>query len=349
MIQIKTQIQICVKRVLAVAALAVALVASAREGSGFHGSLSCLECHGRLAATGPGRLKGRDETALCLNCHQGRGDAPDVMHAGSSGRRIVGLDAGRPAGGLNRVGDTSSAEGGYGEWTGHTLGSTTPPPGFAGTWKGGPLTCKSCHAVHPNGNFANLGPDPYLTDPTYLALTGSVYRGALLPRAALDGGEGVALVPGADAIAPPVAGSVDPANRIVLATNGGRNAMNRFCASCHPLFHGAENTVSSHGTAGAHYGRHPTSGVAIVGATREALEDVAQPMRVVRRDGSTAEVGCLTCHRAHGSRHPFALIWWDRRAAVNGEDGAGTSAESLCLSCHRVNDDPVAVAAVPGR
>jgi len=35
--------------------------------------------------------------------------------------------------------------------------------------------------------------------------------------------------------------------------------------------------------------------------------------------------------------------------AVGGEDGAGSSAESLCLSCHRVNDDPVAVAAVPGR
>jgi hypothetical protein len=305
---------------------------------GFHERLACGTCHLRMAGVeGPARLVGRDETPLCLECHQGRDNVPDVMHGGRA--RRAG-DAGRPAGGLNRVGDDPTLAGGYGEGTGHTLGSSAPPPGFDRGWRG-PLTCKSCHAVHANGRYRHLGPDPYLRTPAYVEFARSVYDLSALPvaRRAPDALPGDVLS-GVDVLVPDLAYAADPANAPVFAaapegTHLG-SAMDRFCASCHPLFHGEENTAIP---GGRDFVRHPTGGVPIAGAARDGLDRAAQPPRVSWRDARTAEVGCLTCHRAHGSRHAYGLVWWDRDASGNGEDGAGGTPESLCLTCHRVDEE----------
>lgn len=305
----------------------------------FHDHLACGDCH--TPASGalgrPGVVRGGDETALCLGCHDGRREAPAVLHGGG----IAG-DAGRPAGGLSRLGDRPERTGGYGEATGHTLGSRARPPGFTGAWTGA-LTCKSCHAVHANGRYRNLGPDPFLTDPAYLAFA-RIFDPQALPLAEAIGAASPGEVrPGADVLVPDASLAPDPANAPVLAANGGRNAMDRFCASCHTLLHGDGNTRAG-GSRGS-FVRHPTSGVPLAGATGDALERAVQPPRVSWGDAGAAEVGCLTCHRAHGSRHGFGLVWWDRGAARNGEDGAGASAGSLCLTCHRVDEDEPRVAA----
>jgi cytochrome c553 len=54
------------------------------------------------------------------------------------------------------------------------------------------------------------------------------------------------------------------------------------------------------------------------------------------------EVGCLTCHKAHGNERPFGLIFPDHTDAVvdfeNGDAAAmadGTyPIRNLCVTCH---------------
>lgn len=292
-------------------ALLVALAPSPLAGA-FHDTLTCGACHNVRGPDGPEQLVGRDETTLCLRCHDGRTDAPDVLHEDPRGLERAG-------GALNRVGDTTVRRV-HGEDTGHTLGSTEPPPGFDRTWTQA-LTCKSCHAVHRNGRYRNLGPDPFLRSPAYLAAA-AVFERAELPPAA----------PGRFSRDGDLDSSSGPSSR--SAASG----LDRFCAACHPLFHGAENTQD---VRGGGFIRHPTGGIPIGGAVRQDLQRAAQTPRLSWLDAETPEVSCLTCHRAHGTRHRYGLIWWDRDAPSNGEDGAGRSEESLCLTCHRLDETPL--------
>lgn len=303
-----------------------------------HETLACLECHARLGRPDPSWDE-RDwrELGLCIGCHDGGTLAPDVVRGAremvSSG--LVAAGEGRSGGGLNLPGDRGgAAAGGYHEYFGHTLGSTQPPPGFAGSWpQGARLVCKSCHAIHSNGNFRNLGPDPYLRDPEYVASFGRLFGDdaqpsfAVVPDAAALAGAttDVLLVqrPGEDA------GSFG-ASRVLYVVHPPRYAMNAFCATCHPAFHGDANTRD-----GDDYVKHPTSGVALGAAMREELAGAGQPLRVSYRTDGTPEVACLTCHRAHGTRRPFGLVYWEGESAANGEDGAGAGLETLCSSCHR--------------
>jgi hypothetical protein len=136
----------------------------------FHqsGSLACSDCHVMhyseahsltgfappdvpLAGGGPfPRLLRQPASQLCLACHDGRTDAPDVLGA-NAGAYV------RAAGALNRAGDAGEYAASYG----HSLGSTDAPPG--GAWSGnraGGLECKHCHVIHGNQYYRNLTPDP---------------------------------------------------------------------------------------------------------------------------------------------------------------------------------------------
>jgi cytochrome c553 len=306
--------------------MTVALLCGATGARTFHESVACLQCHAGSKSARPD-----DEVKLCLRCHDGSSVGPDVLHGAAGPYSFTG-DGGRSAGSLSVAGDGAGGQSGWSEHSGHTLGSTLPPPGFAGTWTGGPLRCSSCHAVHANGNYRNLGPDPLLSDPDYVWRADRLFPPEAQPSFAfvppgtpLDGvAADVLVVEGR----PPY-----DANSVVFSTNRGRNAMNRFCATCHADFHGEGNTRAWHGLA---WRRHPTSGVVIAGDTGVGFAQASSPPRVNWREDGTAEVACLTCHRAHGTTRPFGLVYWDPSVAVNGEDGAAPAMEALCGSCHAI-------------
>lgn len=135
----------------------------------------------------------------------------------------------------------------------------------------------------------------------------------------------------------------------VLAANG----MNTYCAACHGNFHGAANVNAT-----APYIRHPTSGVVRTDATftgaYTGVKDTdptvvlnsAQGALVravfTANDKSAYEVGCLTCHKAHGNDRPFGLIFPSHIGAVTDyENGDATALgggdypiRNLCITCH---------------
>jgi hypothetical protein len=136
------------------------------------------------------------------------------------------------------------------------------------------------------------------------------------------------------------------ADSVVFSTNGGRNAMNAFCAACHSEFHGEGNTravVLGGLVPPPDYVRHPTSGIPIEGDTLAALARSRSPPRLSWREDGVPEVACLTCHRAHGTTHPFGLVYWDPAADVNGESGAAPALEPLCSSCHVIGAPEILV------
>lgn len=296
---------------LALLACAVAMPAA----GAFHDTLPCTACHSSGGGGGP-TIRPVNDEQLCLRCHGGTTHAPDVLRS-----EAVRAGAAPRAGGRVAVAGGGGAGRIRPEWTGHTLGSTAPPPGFTGTWPSGTrLTCSTCHAVHPNGAYRNLGPDPFVGDRAYVALTELIYSAERVPAPDAD-----VLLTGP--------GFGDAAARLLSRRE--RNAMDEFCASCHGGFHGAANTRAG---GDGRFVRHPTTGVEFSERTRRTFEAAPYPPRVSRREDGGPEVSCLTCHRAHGTANPFGLVFWDAWSSANGESGAGGGLESLCLSCHRFDD-----------
>jgi hypothetical protein len=303
------------RTIVAAALLVATQPAFAQTG---HARLSCTECHLRTNAgeQSAADLRVRNDLEFCLRCHDGRTTVSDVMHDAIQLRAAGSLDpaVGRAAGALNFIGDRDRD--GYAEWDGHTIGSLAAPPGYLGEWpKGTPLTCRSCHSVHPNGRYRQLGADPYLRDADYAALARSLFP----PE-----GSGSMALERADRF--PFGLEIDA-------------AVNSVCLACHGAMHevtGASTRRWSDRT--TTYRKHPASGVALGPETKARFETLAQPLRAIWRDPETPQVGCVTCHRAHGTRNPFGLVYWDPASTANGEDGAGRSFAGLCLSCHAVGE-----------
>lgn len=357
------------KMIMVAAALAWASTASAKHE---RNSQTCSDCHTMHAsishnytdalaftkgsvktdafgANGYVKLLQRDGTnATCLGCH-------DAEHGGTNtdvyGADLVTYKGARSAGGLNGTVSGFTMDAGYADFMGHTLGSLAVPPGFnnAAAWPTANdegLTCAKCHAVHGGaldsfrllGGVADMGwtgvkyqaANPFLTNyPTKN------------PATTFDPNYDVTVL----ASATGALGSRD-ARRILygVGTNNpnGPNGMNRYCGVCHGNFHGAAN-VGTKSDVG--FRRHPTSGEtrnaadwfvsgAQVGDT--TIGGVVRPVWVDAA-GTTFQVGCTTCHKAHGNKHAFGLIWPTNAAVTattNYEEGDGAVYQDLCATCH---------------
>jgi len=285
----------------------------------------------------PSLLK-EDINDLCLSCHDNSLKATDVLgpNLGSSPGDV------RQAGALNRLGVSGMPS------TGHTLDSLDDAPGSTPSWKpedengaGQGLNCINCHAPHGGrdapSSYRNLRADAGVNESGH----GHVSYNQGMPgandqsrdvfvRQALSYDESAV-----DFNEP------DPAD----------SAMGRFCAGCHSTFHGRPGEDANIGgrATGSGYTaflRHPTAGVNIgqvgsewsslkVFASRANRVKVMSQVGVWDPPGADVTLTCISCHKAHGNRNAFGLIYRSGYGALSEEgDSGGETLEHLCGQCH---------------
>lgn len=309
----------------------------------FHmaGALVCSDCHVMhyskahtytgtfapdplLASGGPfPKLLKNSQSELCLSCHDGKSDAPDVRGA-STGTYT------RAAGQLNIIGDSF-------EGTGHTMGSTALPPG--GTWNNPGLQCSHCHATHGNPYYRNILPNPgTASGKTVTYMTGAAYSGTVAIQQLAQ---------------TPMATHYAASNIRYRQTQGGSTdfGLSEWCGGCHGDYHGAGGNAKMGGSLSGDTGpspwlRHPTRDVTMAeGVTNRHINanhwfsSLASRVPLVSptdtipgtASGSDNEVFCGSCHKAHGSPNRKGLIF-DNEATAEAEDG--TSLNQTCQQCH---------------
>jgi hypothetical protein len=287
-------------------------------------------------------LKGGDLNLLCLTCHDDNG-APDVL-ANNTGP----LNTNRSAGALNR--DDMVVDS-YEKWMGHSLYSTDTAPGEAGSFVPDAvdgLACTDCHQQH---GYAGFGTVDVANNPIDSVM--GTYRNLVAAN-----GLGVSYAISNNDLTKDVyedfgmAYNTDFVN--LNEPNPDNSGFGEWCQSCHINFHGqvGDTWIGGSGTPPTHFVRHPNAGVNIgaVGGGHSSLDDFsawAYRVRVMSPGGVWGMQGtpwgalapndltptCLSCHKAHGNKNAFGLIYAKGDAAL-GEQGDGTSATELCQQCH---------------
>lgn len=324
-----------------------------------------------LSTSGPNEfLLKAPVNQLCLACHDGQTFAPDVLGVNVN----ASPSQGRRAGALNE--DVLGAP--YDAWKGHTLESTTVPPGFNPTAAGVPVTsqynaangleCISCHLQHGSATvYRNLGPRSAAFQPTYvLGTTNDTTKDVWINIASPytpNTGNAATFNPLYDN-ANVSYNRTDP-TAPVGATEQSSNRLDTFCSSCHGDFHGSPGDVNIGGSVAVMEGfiRHPTSKTVIGTAGTQgygghsALSRYAgatTKVKVYANDRTAwtdATPGCVTCHKAHGNQNPFGLVFLSRTAASVGEEGGygaaqlqtqATGYRNLCGQCHSQGSDGTA-------
>ena len=308
---------------------------------------------------------------MCLSCHNGNeaNGIPDVY--GTSGDTYA-----REAGALTGTGGLPVPGANYDDYDGHTIGAdATSPPGAPGGYGDdtGVLDCIDCHNPHGDtkGGVELDGATPILDGDAYRNL--NTWAGTDVADVAPINNFNVTYdlndtgndttrdvyvdVPVATAISGPLSGYY--ATGIVNFNEPSitQSAMGEFCGKCHDDFHGAVGDVNIGGNAGdstvGGFLRHPTAGVNIGGGGA-----VAEGPRNTGAAGITPYAGnalkvmdplgvwgvpdfdetptCTTCHKAHGNRNVFGLVFGSLGTGTNaeGEDGTGAAAEDMCNVCH---------------
>jgi hypothetical protein len=309
-----------------------------------------------LGAVGPNEyLLKAPVNSICLDCHNGQTFAPDVLEADTNAASSAAL-GGRSAGALNEAGAAP-----YQTWKGHTLGSTTVPPGFNPTNAGFAATvytaatgleCISCHTQHGRATaYRNLGP-------RYNAA--SVAFNVSYEKAAVQTGTADVTinVPGYTTAGTNAAAVFAPfyanANTMYSRTDGTygnldtSNSLDTHCSVCHGDFHGGttDTNIDPDSLVAGAFVRHPTSAVQIgaIGGGHSSLtrfQAATARVKVYDDDYTTMAApapGCISCHKAHGNQNPFGLVFNNRAdaAATVTEQGSATGASmpALCGQCH---------------
>lgn len=306
-------------------------------------NLLCSDCHtmhysmehgyeGETADLDPNsystRLLKASPNDLCLGCHDGNAFAPDVLGTAATGYP-------RQAGALNRE---SQQIAGYQQWTGHTLDSRDVAPG--GTWSNieHGLQCIDCHAAHGIATqYRNLRTTDTLGDPfanksvTFSTGSGDMSKDVQILSydfASRYGVDGVRF------------NEPDPT----------KSSYANWCAGCHGDYHGAGGTVNMGGASGGDTGntgwkRHPVADVNI-GANsgeRSSLQQYQSHTNKVKvmsssgnwDTGTDVTPSCFTCHKAHGNKNPFGLIYMSGNGVISEEgDSGGSGVRELCRQCH---------------
>lgn len=316
-------------------------------------SLICSDCHlmhgsqqhayspgGIFAAVGPNApyeyLLRNEINDLCLTCHDNQSFAPDVF--GANG----GVAMNRRAGGLNAEPAHRANDTGYETMDGHTLWSTETAPGGTFTNADG-LHCTDCHAQHGNqpAQYRNLRTSTSATnkffgkDLTYATGTNDPTKGVY--QRVLRGY--------ADA---------DIDYNEPSTTN---SQMGNWCSACHTNYHGTGGSANMGGASGGDpaassataWHRHPTADVNIGWAAARPhyssltqFNSHANRVKVMDSQGlwdgtatdNTVTPSCFSCHRSHGTKNGFSLIYMAGTGTVTEEGDDGTTLKELCRQCH---------------
>jgi hypothetical protein len=332
--------------------LFVAGAVSIAAAGDFHNgaSLNCSDCHvahssqshgyttgGLFTPIGTGgpftNLLRDEEVKLCLACHNNQSFAPDVFGANGG---TAGL---RQAGGLNALaGHGVTNDPGFDEINGHTLFSTSTPPGGAtSAYVPGPegLVCTTCHAQHGTTNYRNLLNRGIFTGDTLSYAVGTND----LTKDVYERGAGQYTETDIDFNEPDTRNS----------------RYGQWCQNCHVDFHGKGGDPNMGGQAGgqgsaanaAPWKRHPVADVNIgtPGATfissLARYAGVTNKVKVMDSQGlwtgtgtdNTLTPSCMSCHKGHGNKNAFGLIFMNG-SGTRAEEGDGGVYKDLCRQCH---------------
>jgi hypothetical protein len=264
----------------------------------------------------PYLLRASNPTELCLTCHDGHADIPDVVTADTNGltERAGGFFAapGAPNANGHKLGPGTTDL----CLRCHFRGPTDPEP---------EVTCTDCHAAHGNGRARNLqwAYYPPGTPPLGLFVDPSASGMAKYEQSN-------------------VAYGTDGTDSLREVTN--------ICIDCHHVFSGSWNTdpdgdgiPNKHPVTETEWGetirvrdgdaRHTTDSGHWVDGTGAGfgvprvrfLVDPATTYSEATVVSADNTIFCLTCHKAHGSDNPDGLAWPQQDALV-GPNG--------CDQCH---------------
>ncbi len=287
-----------------------------------------------LGANGPYEsLLRNDVNDLCLTCHDGQSFAPDVFGVNGGGGASP-----RRAGALNAAAGHKANDAGYDDIDGHTLWSTATAPG--GTWSHATdgLECTDCHSQHGQNaaQYKNLAKSSTSTDKFYNKnVTYAIGTNDLTK----DVFERSALV-------------YTDANIDYNEPDPTKSALGAWCASCHVDFHGSGGASNMGGASGGDANhafpwlRHPQADVNI-GQNATYISSLSQftshtnRVKVMDSQGlwngtsadNTVTPSCMSCHKAHGNKNAFGLIYMTGTGTVT-EEGDGGVYKDLCKQCH---------------
>jgi hypothetical protein len=255
-------------------------------------------------------------SALCLSCHDGKPIAPDVLGEHNNGY-------------VRQAGALTTGAAPYENWKGHTIGESAVPPGGAMIIA---LQCTNCHAQHGSPNYRNLGGVVSLV--TYAKGVNDTRKDIFVRKYY---GDGVSTM----------AERYSPDNIDFNEPNVTLSAMAKFCKGCHTDFHGARRDSNMTDNNNV-WIRHPSAD-ANIGAGNSSLDTFKNKLFRVKVMSSLGIWGtqgqawaappndltptCISCHRAHGNKNPFGLIYATGNAAIT-EEGDGTGVRDLCRQCH---------------
>ncbi|MBI2843190.1 MAG: hypothetical protein HYX78_07295 [Armatimonadetes bacterium] len=291
-----------------------------------------------------------DPNDLCLMCHDGGTDEPDVL-----GAHANGYD--RSAGALNEVGGVDT----YQDWMGHTLGSTATAPGGTFANVDG-LNCLNCHHQH---GYAGSGTTDMAGNPVT-----SLYRNLKYYNDG-TGNKGISYT--IDVNDTPADLTKDVRERYgpgstlsdhysqdnidLLEPAPTKSGIAGWCKNCHTSFHGATGGAEVGGTGSPpeEWLRHPQAeaniGALGGGHSNKGSRGLGGKLYRVRFMSPTGVWGtqgtawgdtgapadltptCLSCHKGHGNGRAFGLICATGTAPI-GEDGDTDQAKPLCKQCH---------------
>lgn len=344
------------KRILFPAVITLLLLVPALMAGDYHtgATLTCFECHimhysqshgynangtgtyTPVGAGGPFEYLLRDEiNDLCLSCHDGQTFAPDVLEANT------GSDI-RQAGALNRDGSSP-----YYTADGHTLDSVEVAPG--GTWSpadsgfSSGLNCVDCHHPHGYGGYGN--PDTLLGQYRNLRSNPGGTSNKWVNYAVATN----------DLDKPVFERSASGANHYDISnvdfneplTNGSYYAA--WCQGCHTDFHGSAGSGNMGGSGGTEWLRHPTADADIgaIGGGHSSASVFAGHTNKVKVMTATEDwdpdsaaavtdhtPSCFSCHKAHGNKNAFGLIFMKGTGTVDEEGDDGEEVKDLCKQCH---------------
>ncbi len=335
--------------ILILAAATLGGLAAVAMAGDYHtgGSLVCTDCHVAhysqshaydgvafappLGPAGPYQDLLRNEVNdLCLTCHNGQSWAPDVFGDNTNGA------GNRLAGALNAAPGHLANDADYEDVNGHSLWSTSTAPG--GTFNNAEgLECTNCHAQHGIASqYRNLLSRGIFTGKTltYATSTNDMTKD-VFERAARAYTEA----------------DVDFNEPDVT-----KSAYGAWCSPCHVDFHGSGGAANMGGASGGTgstnanpWKRHPTADVNIgaSGPTATFISNLSQfnshanRVKVMDSQGlwngtpadNTVSPSCFSCHKSHGNKNAFGLVYMTGTGTVT-EEGDGGQYRDLCRQCH---------------